>query len=48
MEDNFNFKVNGRRPQLIGKWKKTSIYWQMEDDNFLLQATASLANPGFS
>ena len=26
----------GRRPQLFGKWKMTSIFWKMEDDlNFL-------------
>jgi hypothetical protein len=32
MEDNLNFKVNGRRPQFVGKWKTTSICWQLEDD----------------
>jgi hypothetical protein len=32
MEDNLNFKVNGRRPQFVGKWKATSFSWQIEDD----------------
>ena len=32
MEDNLNFKANGRRPQLLGKWKTTSILRLMEDD----------------
>ena len=25
MEDDLNFKNNGRRPQFLGKWKTTSI-----------------------
>jgi hypothetical protein len=32
MEDILNFLVNKRRPQYFGKWKTTSIFWQMEDD----------------
>jgi hypothetical protein len=32
MEDILNFWVNERRPQYFGKWKTTSILWQMEDD----------------
>ena len=40
MKDNPNIFPNGRRPQLLGKWKMTSIiskwkmtklYWQKED-----------------
>ena len=31
MEDNLNFKVNLRPPQFVGKWKNTSICWQMEE-----------------
>ena len=32
MEDNFKFKLNGRRPQFVSKWKTSSICWQLEDD----------------
>ena len=32
MEDDLNFKVNGRRPQSYGKWKTTLIWTYMEDD----------------
>ena len=32
MEDDFNFKYNGRRTQFLGKWKTTSISRLMEDD----------------
>ena len=32
MEDYFNFKVNGRRPQFQGKWKITLILRETEDD----------------
>ena len=32
MEDDLNFKVNGRRPQFFDKWKTTLICWQIEDD----------------
>ena len=32
MEDNLNFKVNGRRPTLFVEWQMTSIYWQLEDN----------------
>ena len=42
MEDNINifsngrqpqlFLLNGRLPQYFGKWKTTSIFWQMEED----------------
>jgi hypothetical protein len=31
MEDNLNILANDRRPQYFGKWKTTSIVWQMED-----------------
>ena len=31
LEDDLNFLANGRRPQYFGKWKLTSIFWQMED-----------------
>ena len=40
MEDNLNFKVNGKRTnflinerhyQFVGKWKTTLICWQMKD-----------------
>ena len=36
MEDNLNFKANGRRPQYVVKWKKTSNCWQMEENLKLL------------
>ena len=37
LEDDLIFLANGRRPQFFGKWKTTSIFWQMEDDlNFLV------------
>ena len=32
IEDKLNFEVNGRRPQFVGKWKMTSIFWQLHDD----------------
>ena len=32
MEDDNNLFQNGRRPQYFGKWKTTSISWQMEDN----------------
>ena len=32
MEDNPNFMANGSGPQYFGKWKTTSIFWQIEDD----------------
>jgi hypothetical protein len=32
MEDDHNFVPNARRPQYFGKWKTTSVFWQMEDD----------------
>ena len=32
MEDRLNTLANGRRPYYFGKWKTTSIFWQMEDD----------------
>ena len=28
---------NGRQPQYFGKWKTTSIFWQMEDDLNILE-----------
>ena len=31
MEEDLNILANGRRPQYFGKWKTTSIFWQMED-----------------
>ena len=31
-ERDLNFLANSRRPQYFGKWKMTSIFWQMEDD----------------
>ena len=31
MEDDLNVKVNGIRPQFVGKWKATSFCWQLED-----------------
>jgi hypothetical protein len=30
MEDDLNILANGKKPQYFGKWKKTSIFWQME------------------
>ena len=33
MEDDLNFKVNGRQPQFKGKWKTTSILGRMEDNH---------------
>ena len=32
MEDNLDILVNGGRPQYFGKWKATSIFWEMEND----------------
>jgi hypothetical protein len=32
IEDDLNILANGRLPQYFGKWKTTSIVWQMEDD----------------
>jgi hypothetical protein len=32
MEDDLNILANGRQPQHFGKWKMTSIFWQMEDN----------------
>jgi hypothetical protein len=32
MEEDLNILANGRRPQYFGKWKMTSIFWQIEDD----------------
>jgi hypothetical protein len=32
MEDDLNSFAKGRRPQYFGKWKTTSIFWQMEDN----------------
>ena len=38
MEDDLNFLPNGRRPPFFGKWKTTSIFWQIEDNlNHLLK-----------
>jgi hypothetical protein len=34
IEDDLNILANGRLPQYFGKWKTTSIVWQMEDNNF--------------
>ena len=35
MEDDLNFLKTERRPQIFGKWKTTSIRWQMKDSLFL-------------
>ena len=32
MEDDLNFKENGRRPKFLRKWKTTSIFGEMEDN----------------
>jgi hypothetical protein len=32
MEVGLNILANGRQPQYFGKWKTTSVFWQMEDD----------------
>ena len=32
MEDDLNFKVNGRRRQFVGKWKTTTFLLLMELD----------------
>jgi hypothetical protein len=32
MEDDLYILGNGRQPQYFVKWKKTSTFWQMEDD----------------
>jgi hypothetical protein len=32
MEDDNNLFPNGRRPHYFGKWKTTSMFWQMEDN----------------
>ena len=32
MEEDHFILANERRPQYFGKWKMTSIFWQMEDD----------------
>ena len=37
MEDDLNFLANGRRPQFFGKWKTTSIFWEMEDNLSFLE-----------
>jgi hypothetical protein len=34
MEDDLNF-LNGRRPQIFWKWKKTSTFLKLEDDLIL-------------
>jgi hypothetical protein len=34
--------LNEKRPQYIGKWKTTSILWQMEDDLNILANGRSL------
>ena len=40
LEDDLNFKVNGRRPQFQGKQKTTSIARKLEDDlNLLLDGS---------
>ena len=31
MEEDLNMLVNGRKPQIAGKWKTTTIWWQLED-----------------
>ena len=42
MEDDLNIDLNGRQPQFQGKWKKTSICWQMEDNLHFLQMEDNL------
>ena len=37
MENDLNFKANGRQPQFLGKWKTTSSLRLMEDDLILRQ-----------
>ena len=36
MEDDLNFKENGRRPQFVGTWKTTSICRYMEEKFYFI------------
>ena len=36
MEDDLNILAIGKQPEYFGKWKTTTIYWQMEDDYNIL------------
>ena len=45
LEDDLGFLANGRQPQFFGKWKMTSVLWQMEDD---LSFLANGRHPYFS
>ena len=50
MEDNLNILANGRQPQYFGKWKTTSVFWEMEDDLNILKLEDNLnilASPSF-
>jgi hypothetical protein len=42
MEDNLNILVKRRRPQYFGKWKTTSVLWQMDDDLNILELENNL------
>jgi hypothetical protein len=43
MEDDLNFSWHGRRPQFFRKWKKTSIFQEIEDGhNFRKWKTTSI------
>ena len=50
MEDNLNIWANGRQPyyfrqpHYLGKWKTTSIFWQIEDDLSVLDNLIILAH----
>jgi hypothetical protein len=44
MEDNLNILANGRQPQYFGKYKTTSKFWQMEDDQIILENGRRLQN----
>ena len=45
MEDNLNFKFNGKRPQFLGKWKTTQRFRLMED-NHSFQLAQDSPEPG--
>jgi hypothetical protein len=32
MKEDLNILAKGRQPQYFGRWKTTSIFWQVEDD----------------
>jgi hypothetical protein len=47
MEDDLNILDNGRWPKCFEKWKTTSMFWKMENNNlkiFKKNATLNISN----